>query len=206
MTDQPTYLKPYFDAQERHGTDFDVTLWASEKTQHQRFAAIAQSVFLPGKRILDAGCSRGDFAQWMLDHQIKYGRYIGIDGLPEVVEHARGRQLPDSEFHAGDLVTDIDLMRLGKPQIIVISGTLNTMREAAYMAVLNSAWRAAEQTLVFNFLSDTCDKRAPRQDYPAVRLPTLRLLQWAMSRTWKVQFRQDYFDLGHDAMIVMDKP
>ena len=199
------YLGPYREAADVHGADFGVTLWASEQSQRRRFEVMTRMVYMPGKRVLDAGCSRGDFAAYMLERGVAYGRYIGVDALEDVIAYARSRELPRAEFHVGDLVNDARLWRAGRPQIVAISGTLNTMDDEAVMTVLESAWEAASQTLVFNFLSDCCGPKAPPQFDAARRLDTIGLLRWAMRQTWAVQFRQDYFEHGHDATIVMRK-
>jgi len=199
------YLEPYRQAQRTHGTGFDVTLWGSQRTQRARFEVFAEMVFMPGKRILDAGCSRGDFAAFLLERDIAYDRFIGIDGLPEVVAYANQQGFREAEFHAGDFVQHADLLRIGEPQVIAISGTLNTMDMPTVVGLLDNAWAAAGQTLVFNFLSDTCGPAAPPQEYPAHRLPTMTLLDWAFKQTWDVRFRQDYLPGGHDATIAMFK-
>ena len=199
------YLEPYREAVDAHGAAFGATLWASEQSQRRRFEVMTQMVYMPGKRVLDAGCCRGDFGAYMLERGVAYGRYIGVDAMADVVEYAASRELPRAEFHVGDLVNDAKLWRIGRPQVVAISGTLNTMDDEAVMTVLESAWEAAGQTLVFNFLSDCCAPKAPPQFDPARRLDTLALLRWAMRQTWAVQFRQDYFEQGHDATIVMSK-
>jgi SAM-dependent methyltransferase len=199
------YLDPYRRATRAFGSDFAVTLWASERTQQRRFEVFTEMAFLAGKRILDAGCSRGDFHVHLLAKNIRVARFIGVDGLPDVIEYARGRNLPDAEFHAGDFVTDPALLKIGDPQIITISGTMNTMDPATAQRLLESAWDAASEALLFNFLSDRVSRIAPPQGYPAVRLPTMALLDWAFSKTPIVNFRQDYFPGGHDASILMQR-
>jgi len=199
------YLDPYHKSVQRHGTGFESTLWASPQSQRLRFAVMTQMVFLPGKRVLDAGCGRGDFAAYLLEHEIEYGKFIGIDGVPEVIGFARERGLPAAEFHAADFIEELEALRTGRPQVIAISGSLNTMGDAQVMSVLDAAWEACGEALVFNFLSDRCDPGAPPQDEFARRLNTLRLLDWALAKTWKVAFRQDYFKLGHDATIAMHR-
>lgn len=204
-TDEAQYLNPYREAHGRHGSSFGVTLWASKYSQERRFEVVTQMCFLTGKRILDAGCSRGDFAAFMLERGVEYGRYVGIDGLCDVIEYAQSRGLRHAEFYCGDILQQPDVLRTGDPQIITISGTLNTMTDDAAMAVLDAAWPAAGETLIFNFLSDRVGPEAPPQEYPSRRLPTLKLLDWALAQTPDVQFRQDYFPHGHDATIMMRK-
>ncbi|MFA9478186.1 trans-aconitate 2-methyltransferase [Phycisphaerales bacterium AB-hyl4] len=205
QTEADAYMQPYREAHEDHGSDFAVTLWASPKTQKRRFEVFTQMCFLAGKRVLDAGCSRGDFAEYLIKHDVPFGKYIGIDGLSEVIDYAEQRQMPQCEFHHGDFVTHPELLRTGKPQVIAISGTLNTMSDKLSLRVLDDAWQAAGETLIFNFLSDRCGPKAPAQLPPARRLDTAAIFEWALQHTWDVQFRQDYFQHGHDATILMRK-
>lgn len=199
------YLKPYIQAQGDHGPAFDVTLWANEKSQRLRFEIFAEMVDFTGLSILDAGCSRADFAAYLVERRVAYGHYLGVDGLCDVVDYARSRGLPRTDFRCGDVVSDAGLLAEGPPQITVISGTLNTMRLTTALRLLKAAWAGCTQALAFNFLPDTCDPKAPRQGPPARRLSTLKLLGWAFDQTWDVRYRQDYFPLGHDATVVMRK-
>lgn len=199
------YLDPYRDAALHHGNDFTVTLWASEASQVRRFAVFTEMCDLEDKRILDAGCSRGDLAGYLIERGLAFAHYTGIDGLPKVIDYAASRKLPNCDFLAGDFVAEPDLLGRGDPQVILISGTLNTMTDTQAMAVLEAAWRHAGEALAFNFLSDRCGPGAPPQDDFARRLDTLRLIEWATSKTWCVTFRQDYFRQGHDATIAMRK-
>lgn len=199
------YLKPYQDAQAQHGSDFDVTMWARPETQRRRFEVFSQMLFLDGKSILDAGCSRGDFAAYLIERGVAYGRFIGIDGLDEVIEFARGRDLPNSRFEAGDFVKEPGLLATGSPQVVTISGSLNTMDVATAIGVLEGAWAGCSEALAFNFLSDRCGAKAPPQEYPAQRLPLMELLDWSLTKTPNVQLRQDYFDHGHDATLLLKK-
>lgn len=162
-------------------------------------------VSLAGKRVLDAGCSRGDLAMFLLEKQSPYERYIGVDALGQVIAYATQRALARCEFHCGDFVADPKLLSIGDPQVICISGSLNTMTHRQVMRVLKSAWAATSESLLFNFLSDRAGQGAPPQSGPARRLDTLKLLDWATRQTWAVVFRQDYFPQGHDATILMHK-
>ena len=204
-TRDDAYLDPYRRSVERHGPCFEAALWASRDSQRRRFEVFTQMAFLPGKRILDAGCGRGDFARFLIEHSIDFDRYVGVDALPEVIDFARTRNFPHCEFHQGDLVNDEKLFTLSQPQIICISGTLNTMTDEQALGVLDFAWRGAGQVLLFNFLSGRAGELAPPQTGPARRIDPLKLLDWALARTTDIAFRQDYFPQGHDATIRMRK-
>ncbi|MEM9751906.1 MAG: methyltransferase domain-containing protein [Planctomycetota bacterium] len=198
-----SYLQPYRDAQDEHGSAFDVTMWARPETQTRRFAVFAEMLELNHKRVLDAGCSRGDLAEWLLDKGHPYTHYHGVDGLPDVIAFARTRGLERASFAAGDFVNQPELLAETKPDITLISGTLNTMDDATALQVLDAAWTGCTEALAFNFLSDTSGPNAVPQQYPARRLPTRKLLDWALNQTPYVKMRQDYFPEGHDATIVM---
>ncbi|MEQ9453399.1 MAG: class I SAM-dependent methyltransferase [Phycisphaeraceae bacterium] len=203
-TDDP--LEPYRQAHAQGGSAFGVTLWNTEESQRKRFRVLREMVYLQGKRVLDAGCSRGDLAVYLLEQGPMYGRYIGVDGLAGVIEFAKQRGLPDAEFLTADLLKEPESLRTGDPQVIFLSGTLNTMDLPTALQLLESCWEAASETLVFNFLSDLAGPKAPAQDYPASRLPTVKLLEWAAKRAeGNVMLRQDYFRQGHDATVVMGK-
>ena len=202
------YLEPYRRAQATHGASFDVTLWARPETQQRRFGVFAELVDFSEKRILDAGCSRGDFAAWLGERDINYAHFRGVDGVEAVIDFARGRALPRADFVAADFVREpgtlgADLAEAERPDVVVISGTLNTMDWPTARGVLEAAWAGCGNTLIFNFLSNRCGPEAPVQLKPAVRLPTDAVLDWAMSQTWNVVFRQDYFAHGHDATVRM---
>lgn len=199
------YLKPYQQGVSDFGTDFEVTLWASVRSQQLRFRVMAELVAMKDKRVLDAGCSRGDLATWLLDHGVQYSQYIGVDAIGPVIDFAKTRQIPRSQFVAGDFVTQPGLLKTGDPQVICISGSLNTMDDLQVFAVLEAAWNATGESLVFNFLSDRAGPAAPPQDKIARRLSPMALIDWALEKTSNVIFRQDYFAHGHDATIRMKR-
>jgi SAM-dependent methyltransferase len=200
------YLDPYRRSQRRHGSAFEVTLWANPRSQRLRFEVMTQVCFFAGKRIVDAGCSRGDFAAYLHERDIPYAAYTGIDALCEVIDYAQTRNLPRAHFLCGDFVTEPAMLATGDPQIIAISGSLNTMSDDHVFAVLDAAWSTATESLIFNFLSDRhVPQRLVREDGPARRFDTIRMLDWATGHTPYVVFRQDYFSGGHDATILMRK-
>ena len=77
------------------------------------------------------------------------------------------------------------------------------MTEPTAQALIATAFAAAAQGVAFNFLSNRCHARwADRILTPATRFDTAAWLDWALDRTSRVAFTQDYLD-GHDATIVL---
>lgn len=208
--DSPAYLAPYLEAIASHGASFEATGWKNRDMQLARFDVMIDMTDFTGRVILDAGSGQGGLAEHLTDRGIEYGRYIGLDAMAAMVEQSRAKRLPEAEFHTSDFAGESDSFeRFTRPaggsgvDLIVFSGSLNTMNEDAAVAVLERAWAAATEGVLFNFLSDRATPKLLAKDpAPAHRFRTIRLLEWALSRTPAVQFRQDYF-AGHDGTIAM---
>lgn len=202
------YLTPYKKWEAANGTDFGVTLWASPESQQLRFNIFTQMAFILNKTVLDIGSSRGDLATYLIEKKINYAHYTGVDGLADVIDFAKSRNIPDTSFACLDIIAQSDQLKKicpKPPQIVTISGTLNTMSDEQVMQVLESSWAITSETLIFNFLSDRSGRKSTPQDYPARRLNTLNLIDWAVKKTPLIKYRQDYFTHGHDATILMRK-
>lgn len=197
------YLDPYREAVDRFGATFDATLWNSREFQRLRFEVLRGLVDLEGLTLLDAGCGLGDLCEHLHERNVQLARYVGVDGVPEIVSAAQQRGLPRAEFHCRDFVADDEALRLGEPDIIFFSGSLNTLPEETARRVAQRAWEAARRGIVFNFLSSRASAPWRERDTgPARRFDTLDWLDWALGATSQVQFRQDYL-AGHDATIGM---
>lgn len=200
------YLDPYREAVDRFGATFDATLWNSREFQRLRFEVLRGMVDLDGLTLLDAGCGLGDLCEHLRERNVQLARYVGVDGVPEIVEAAKRRQLPHAEFHCRDFVADAEALRLGRADVIFFSGSLNTLPEETARLAAQRAWEAAGRGIVFNFLSDRpSDPWRDRDTGPARRFNTLDWLDWALGVTSQVRFRQDYL-AGHDATIAMLRP
>lgn len=207
-----SYLEPYRDAVRKSGPRFESLLWRDRRYQGRRFEVFAEMVDLRGRVICDLGCGRADFAAHLSEHGIAWGRYIGVDGVAELVEACRTRAeaagWAGCVFHERDFAAEAglfgSLVADAGVEVFAISGALNTFEQPLAERVLQRVWAGLESsgrgTLVFNFLSD---RRHGRQAVaPARRFDTYRLLGWALDRTDAVRFRHDYLD-GHDATIAM---
>jgi hypothetical protein len=154
MTDQTaaTYLEPYVRAAERWGAGFQALLWASAKTQRARFEAIRRLCPPAGKSILDAGCGRADFMGFLLERNDVPADYIGLEGVAVLADAAEQRKYPNTRIIRGDFVRDPAKLFVGA-DVIVFSGSLNTMGDDLFYGTLRRAYDATAQAVVFNYLA-----------------------------------------------------
>lgn len=210
MPEQPEYLKPYARAVETHGASFEATLWLNRQKQTDRFRVMTEMMDLTGRVIVDAGCGLGDFAAYLREHGIEYGRYIGLEAMPEMVELARARKLPESRFEVSDFAADercfARLRQSDGFDVAVFSGSLNTFDEDHARAVVRRAFEAAGDGggVIFNFLSARHWKKHAPDPSPARRFDPVKMVEFAFGLTPRVVMRQDYMG-GHDATVGMFK-
>ncbi|KIG18405.1 hypothetical protein DB30_00690 [Enhygromyxa salina] len=213
--DRRDYLGPYQRAVISHGPGFPALLFGSREHQQRRFAVLGGAISLAGRRIADLGCGHGDLLTWLDERDIEYADYLGLEAVPEFAEIARKRMTeraqPRATFVLADFVAAPDrvdaLVRDHNANTIVLSGSLNTLDEAAALAVLERAWAALDAqpggVLGFNFLSGGGDWERPSTRLP--RRDTQGWIAWALARTARVIFCQHYLG-AHDATIVMYRP
>jgi len=215
-TDEGTpYLDPYREAVRDVGAKFEALLWKNAEAQVARFGAISQMCDPTGRVVADLGCGRADYASWMHGTGQEYGRYLGVEGVPELAASARDRitqeSLPECSIVEGDFVADeglfARLVNTHRAETLVFSGSLNTLDQRTAETVIERALHALEPRgiVIFNFLSDRHgDDRIGENTGPATRFDTARFVHWALDRTPLVKFRQDYLK-GHDATIAIEK-
>jgi len=150
------YLLPYLDAAKRFGAGFGALLWASPKTQRFRFEALRGAYDPSGKSVLDVGCGRADYLLHLLDHRIEPADYTGIEAVECLAESAVANiekvkdRLP-ARIVAADFVREPRRMFVGA-DIVMFSGSLNTLDTTTFYATLKRAYDATAEALVFNFL------------------------------------------------------
>jgi SAM-dependent methyltransferase len=150
-TGQPDYLRPYLDAARRGGDGFAALLWASRRTQQVRFDVIRNAVPMHGRLVLDVGCGRADLLEHLQSHGIEPMDYLGLEAVPELAALAEKKQRPGVRILRGDFVRDPVRLFVGA-EVVVFSGSLNTLDDGAFYQTLRRAWDATAWTLVFNFL------------------------------------------------------
>jgi hypothetical protein len=196
IVEQQPYLRPYLRATERHAGGFGSLLWASEKSQRQRFDAICRASDLAGKSVLDAGCGRADLMEYLIQRSIRPAEYIGLEAVESLADQAESRHYPYARILRRDFVRDPLAMFVGA-DVIVFSGSLNTLPHDAFNATLRHASHAAGEAVVFNFLSSPA---LAGQDY-LVWHQTERVLAFIDSPGWRRQVLDDY--LKGDCTVAM---
>ncbi len=203
MPADKAYLQPYQEAVERFGAGFEATLWNSREAQTLRFDVMIDLAEFEGCRLLDVGCGHGDFAARLLEREVGFAAYVGIDAVAEMIEAAARRGLNRCEFMIGDPVAEPTLLGEACPDWTCLSGTLNTMDEPTVRQLIEAAFEASAQGVVFNFLSTRAHDRFKKQDPgPARRFDPVALLDFALGLSSRVIFTQAYLD-GHDATILL---
>jgi hypothetical protein len=147
----PAYLQPYLDAAERHGAKFESLLWANPSAQAARFAALARWCELAGRSVLDAGCGRADLLDYLLAQRITPAQYIGVEAVEALAQAAEMKKIPDTAILRGDFIDDPKLLDQ-HADVIIFSGSLNTLSPDDFYQALRLAWQYTKCELAFNFL------------------------------------------------------
>ena len=148
----PFYLYPYHEARLHGAKGFDALLWSSRAGQRVRFAAIARICPLAGMRVLDVGCGQADLLGFLLEQGIEPAHYTGLEMIPASVRAARRKKYERCEILKGDFVREPEKLAVGA-DVVIFSGSLNTLPGPPFYRALRAAWKAAGSALVFNFLS-----------------------------------------------------
>jgi SAM-dependent methyltransferase len=183
------YLLPYLRAADKHGAEFPSLLWASPQTQAARFDAIERMGNLGGKSVLDVGCGRADLPAFLLDRGVKPADYVGIEAVEDLAAAAEVtcRRLPDSTVLRVDFVRE-PLRLFAGADVVVFSGSLNTIEDPDFYATIRRAFDAAAERLVFNFL---CNSYLAGADYLRWRRPE-DVVAFASELTGDVRTCDDY--------------
>ena len=122
---------------------------------YDRPAVLSLLPDVKGKRILDAGCGPGAYAELLVDHGAEV---VCIDASPKMIEFARQRLAARAEFHQADLGKPLEFLADQFFDIIISPLTLD------YVANWNETLREFHRVLriggVFVFSIEH-----PRSDY-----------------------------------------
>jgi SAM-dependent methyltransferase len=148
----PFYVAPYHAARQQGAKGVHALLWTGDEAQRIRFDVIVRSCPLAGLRVLDVGCGRADLLGYLLERGMAPAHYTGLEMLPATLRAARRKKYERCDIVAGDFVREPEKLQVGA-DVVVFSGSLNTLSRPQFYRTLRAAWEAAGQSLVFNFLS-----------------------------------------------------
>ena len=137
--------------------------------------------------MLDAGCGRADLMGYLVEKSIRPAEYIGLEAVDTLASQAQSRHYPGARVIRGDFVREPLKLFVGA-DVIVFSGSLNTLPPDAFYATLRHAFEAATEAVVFNFL---CSPALAGQDY-LVWHHDQKVLTFAQSLGGDVQTICDY--------------
>ena len=153
-----TLITHYQALLDHYGPGHRAVQWSSIDAQIRRFAVLSD-VVTTSASVMDVGCGLGDLLSYLRDERGFKGRYMGLDFVPEFIEHA-------TRHHVGDEQVSFrvfDARYEGFPRgydVILISGAFNNLvsdRESHLewiQTTLERAFSAAETAVAFNGLSD----------------------------------------------------
>jgi len=202
----PSYLRPYVEAAAEHGGTFEAQLWRSRDAQRRRFEALVELAGpsrFAGRRVVDLGCGTGGLATHLAERGLAVAAGLGVEAVGELASTARRAAPPGWRIEDFDFVHDPQRIESFRPEVAVLSGSLNTLSERQARRVVAAIFERVSVGVCFNFLSDRHHRSGPEDLAPARRFSTLAMLRFATAATPRVAFRQDHLD-GHDAAIWME--
>ena len=197
--DAPPYLKPYLTAARQFGAGFGSLLWASPRTQAVRFDALVRAATgeaIRDRRLLDVGCGRADLLDHLRRRRVVPAAYVGIEAVEDLAAAAERK---GAAVVRGDFVARPDLMATAAADVVLISGSLNTLDGPAFYRTVRAAFDAAGRAFAFNFLASP---RLAGSSHLAWHRPA-DVRAFAETLSNGVAYWDDYLD--GDATILMRK-
>ena len=107
-----------------------------------------------GLSILDLGCGRADFLDFLVARGTSPKKYFGLEGVRELAEAAENKRVDGSRIIIADFVREPRRMQVAA-DVIYCSGALNTIETDDFYLTIRNAFAAAKRAFVFNFLSSS---------------------------------------------------
>ncbi len=93
---------------------------------YDRPAVLSLLPDVAGKRVLDAGCGPGAYAEWLLDHG---AQVVAIDANTKMLAHARARTEDRAEFHLANLNAPLDFLAAASFDLVICPLVLDYIRD-----------------------------------------------------------------------------
>ena len=93
---------------------------------YDRPAVLSLLPDVTGKRVLDAGCGPGAYAEWLLDHG---AQVVAVDANEKMLAHARARTANRAEFHLANLNAPLDFLADASFDLVICPLVLDYIRD-----------------------------------------------------------------------------
>lgn len=156
----------YGELYRRHGASHQSVQWSSRETQERRFDVLCD-VIGADDAVIDLGCGLGDLLGYLRQRKGFTGRYLGLDFVPDFVEHATRAYASDSAAGFAELDVTRDPLPAGY-DVVVTSGMFNNRIHDNWgflVATLQAMFGAARKAAAFNLMSSYVDYQAPELYY-----------------------------------------
>ena len=173
--------KFYLRSFKAHGFKPKGVRWSTKKSQFLRFEVLINYIKENAltSSVVDAGCGFGDLYLYLLENDISFNNYLGIDCEDFMIESAAKRFEGASFKKKNILVGD-----LNKADYYVCSGAMNILNEEEIIAFITNCFEASKKGFVFNFYKNLSFNDLDEGD----------LLRFCATLTDKLQITRDYID------------
>ena len=153
-------VKHYQSLLKKHGPGPQAVQYTDLATQNARFEILTQ-IDPHLSSVIDVGCGLGDFWSF-LRSKGDQSRYLGLDIVPEFIEHANSRFTDGSK---AQLINSADVLPTGY-NYAILSGVFNNKTEDNWnfmTKTLRSMYLASDKGIAFNAMSKFVDQKLGTQ-------------------------------------------
>jgi hypothetical protein len=137
--------------------------------------------------VLDAGCGRADFLEYVRARGINPAKYTGIEAVEELAAAAEQKHLAGATILRDDFIENPRTLDRNA-DVILFSGSLNTLSAHDFYQSLRIAWGYTRSELSFNFL---CSPRLASAAHLTWH-PKRDVVEWAFAQTSDVAVDDSY--------------
>jgi SAM-dependent methyltransferase len=123
MHETPIALEVYSQVADAYAARIDTK---AHNAFYDRPAVLSLLPAVAGRRVLDAGCGPGVYAEWLAEQGAEV---LGIDVCPRMLELARGRLGGKASFALADLGRPLDFLPPASFDLVVSALTLDYVRD-----------------------------------------------------------------------------
>lgn len=152
--------KFYSAAIHKHGETPKGVHWNSKHSQEKRFEVLTSFIQDENFSVVDAGCGFGDLYFYMLDKEVDFSSYVGLDLSPSMVKIAKEKTL--CEVYEKDICRD----RLPQADYYLCSGAMNILSRFDTFLFIRNCYEASTKGFVFNLLMGEDDSLVYNHFFP----------------------------------------